>query len=649
MKSKSEHDFEDILGDEGGGVIETAEVPLDTRPFFYMGVAALAAAFVIGGRIFTLGAVDGASYEARAAANIEHDTATPAPRALILDRFGSTIAGNSPTYLVLLNAKEFVSRPELQSETVGAAQKILGIAPADFWQMLESQPPDQSGSPLLLSDSPTDAELIALKSLNLPTFGIESGFTRDYQDAEAMAPVVGYVGYPTAADLKSSPGLRTDDMVGKEGVEAFYDSRLRGTPGVSVERRDARGRVVDSPGASAPRMAPPLTLNIDAGLQSYFYDRMTQALAQLGRHVGVGIALDPRNGEILALVGAPSFDPNAMSGPGHNDEKLAALSSPYEPLFNRAIAGAYNPGSTIKPLVGVAALAENVIDPSRKIFSPGYLDIPNPYDPTKHTRALDWQYQGWVNLASAIAQSSDVYFYEVGGGTPPGGDETGQTFPGLGISRLEDWWRKFNLGSKTGIDLPGEGGGFLPSPSWKEQNDGRPWLLGDTYNVSIGQGDLLLTPIQLINYIATVASKGKMYVPEIVHQDSPRLLADLTSLAPEFGEVEKGMLEASQAPNGSAYMLHVLPYVVAAKTGSAQIENNTQENAFFVGYGPAGASSTPQIAVLVLIEHSKEGSPNAIPIAKDVFQWYWDHRLAPGKSPAAAGGAAYATSTPAAN
>jgi penicillin-binding protein 2 len=335
------------------------------------------------------------------------------------------------------------------------------------------------------------------------------------------------------------------------------------------------------------------------------------------------MAMNPQNGEVLALMSFPTFNNTVMSNSGNADEKRAILSSATQPLFNRVVAGRYSPGSTIKPLHSVAILKEGIIDPRTTIFSPGYLDIPNPYDPSKPSRYLDWRYQGDVDLANAIAQSSDVYFYETVGGF---GNRKG-----LGITRLREWWQKFLLDKKTGIDMPGEGSGFLPSPEWKEERDGRPWLLGDTYNVSIGQGDLITTPVQLLNYINAIANGGKIYQP-VLNKDASRatLLADLTGLGWEISEAQKGMRRAVISSLGTAHLLDGLPFAVNAKTGSAQVLNNTQENAFFVGYIPTtsnGIDNGSEISIMILVEHAKQGSSNTLPIARDVLQWYWENRI----------------------
>ncbi|MFZ2253128.1 MAG: penicillin-binding transpeptidase domain-containing protein, partial [Minisyncoccia bacterium] len=324
----------------------------------------------------------------------------------------------------------------------------------------------------------------------------------------------------------------------------------------------------------------------------------------------VGIAIDPRNGEVLALVSVPGFDANNVVG---------FLNQPNQPFFNRAIAGLYAPGSTIKPLVAAAALNENIIDTKKEIFSAGYIEIPNPYHPEQPSIFLDWKANGWVDFYSAIARSCNIYFYALGGGL--------EDVKGLGISKLRDYWQRFGLGSKTDIDLVGEKDGVLPAPSSN-------WRLGDTYNVSIGQGDLLVTPLQLVNYITAIANGGRIYEPRIARTE-PKIIRDLGYLKTDFFEVEKGMIDATQKPYGTAYLLNDLPLVVAAKTGTAQVNFNTKVNALFVGYGPvypvrnyiSNGAPDPRIAVLVLIENAREGSLNVVPIAKDVFRWYYENRL----------------------
>ncbi|MEK7195858.1 MAG: penicillin-binding transpeptidase domain-containing protein, partial [Patescibacteria group bacterium] len=238
-----------------------------------------------------------------------------------------------------------------------------------------------------------------------------------------------------------------------------------------------------------------------------------------------------------------------------------------------------------------------------------------PYFPDKPSRFLDWRAHGWVDLYSAIARSSDVYFYETIGGF--------EGLKGLGIDKLNDYWRKFGLDKITGIDLHSESYGFLPNSAEKEIRSGTPWRVGDTYNISIGQGDISLSPLQLMNGIAAIANDGPVYVPHLKQGNSKQLL-DLSDLAPQFTEVRKGMEDAVSKSYGTANALSTLPIKVAAKTGSSQVENNTKTNALFIGYSPA---QNPQIEILILVEDAKEGSLNAIPIAKDVMWWYYENRI----------------------
>jgi len=628
--------FEDALRDDWARDLEVAEMPLSDRPLRYLGVLLFAIGAAVAGRLIFLSTVRADFYTLRAEHNLDQYAQTPAPRGVITDRFGAPLAESEPVFSAFLDVRTFASRPDLEEPTVEAITRIFNIRAEDVWNLVAQSDFEASTDPLLLTVDISREQIIALRNLQLPTLIVSGNYRRTYVDGPIFSSVIGYTGLVTKNDLMNRPDLTGRSIVGKAGIEAAHEDQLKGQPGIQVTRRDARGAVIDTQTKSEPAIGQALTLTIDADFEREFHDALQNRLTFLGRTAGVGIALDPRNGEVLALVSFPTYDNNLFTVSGQDEEKRAVLSSPGKPLFNRAVSGLYNPGSTIKPLVGIAALAENVIDPKRIIFSPGYLDVPNPYDPENPTRYLDWRYQGDVNLAAAIAQSSNVYFYEVGGGD---GD-----IVGLGISRLREWWQKFMIGAATGIDLPSEAAGLLPSPAWKQQTTGRPWLLGDTYNVSIGQGDLLLTPIQLINYITAIANGGAIYRPHLEKGTPPATLADLTSLAPQIREVQKGMLEAVRAPLGTAHTLSDLPFSVAAKTGSAQVRNNQQENAFFVGYLPAvvslsgtkaGAPSNvdtgSQLAILILIENSKEGSLNAVPVAKEVLNWYYEHRIANSK------------------
>jgi penicillin-binding protein 2 len=615
--------FEDSLRDDWSRDLETVEISLERRAGWYIALAAVAVLAIIAGRVFYLSVIRGDYYTASAQANVNHIDRILAPRGLIVDRNGQTLAENQPIFSAVLDLRRFLREPEARPEVFAAAADILDLPRAELEARVTEASERDSGQPVVLAADITQQQVVALSARGLPALTVQNDFKRVYPDTRNFSSVLGYVGLPTAEELRQNPGLSTQDLVGKAGVEAFYDERLQGEPGAYLKFRDARGNVLREERTAEPQIGPTLELAIDAEFQKYFVERMQSGLNVLGRIGGVAMAINPQNGEVLALASFPTFDNGILSGSGRVEEKRAILNSVDKPLFNRAVSGRYSPGSTIKPLHGVAVLKEGVIDPHRTIFSPGYLDIPNPYDPSKPTRYLDWRYQGDVNLYSAIAQSSDVYFYQTVGGF--GGQR------GIGITRLREWWQRFLLDQKTGIDLPAEGVGFLPSPEWKENRDARPWLLGDTYNVAIGQGDLDITNIQLLNYITAIANGGTIYKPVVNRAASQNtVLADLTEFAPEIVEAQKGMRLTVTSALGTAHALDGLPFPVNAKTGSAQVLLNTQENAFFVGYiptTPSGVDNGSEIAILILVEHAKQGSSNTLPVARDVLQWYWENRL----------------------
>ncbi|MEK7546681.1 MAG: penicillin-binding protein 2 [Patescibacteria group bacterium] len=617
-RKKVELDLEETLGDNWAKEkdLELVEVPLQNGPMILAGFIVSFLAIVLIGRTAFIGLAQSERYSLRSESNQNLVNLLLAPRGLIYDRNGKLLADNRQVFSASLKTDEFLRAADLQKETLDAVGEILGIQPSEVWDRIESSDLERNRTYLVLSSDLSQEEMVKLKSLNLPTLEVENSFERKYTGGEIFSSVIGYTGLVSASDLKNNQALFPQDSIGRGGIELFYDGVLRGVNGEKTQKRDARGKLLGSEEESKPSMGQTVYLTIDADLQKYFYQRMEQGLLSLGRTKGVGLAINPRNGEILALLNFPVFDNNLLSSAGNNQGKQAILTSSDQQLFNRAVSGLYSPGSTIKPLVATAALKEGVITPSKEIFSPGYIDIPNPYKPDEPTRYLDWQYQGYVNLAYAIAKSSDVYFYEIGGGGPDSA--------GLGITRLRQWWQKFNLGSITGVDLPGEAKGFLPSPEWKEKKYSLPWLLGDTYNVSIGQGDLLLTPIQLLNYISAFANGGKIYQPTVNKNAEHKVISDLSYLNSEFREVRKGMRLVATSKLSMANMLGELPFAVEGKTGTAQVKNNQQQNAFFVGYA---TSENPQIAVLVLVENSREGSLNAVPIAKDVLNWYYWNRI----------------------
>ena len=622
--------LEESLGDDWGRDLTMVEVPLGNKPLWSLAAVLAGIGFIIIGRVVFLNASNGTYYAARAAANVAQAKATPAPRGIIYDREGDALVKNDAVFAAYLDPHQFLANTAAQAGTVQAIQTVFGMSSDTVWAMLNNSEAQDFAAPIVLSDNLTSAQLVNVQAdaSAFPAIVLKSDFARAYPNGPIYSSVIGYTGYVTQADLANGQKLTAQDFVGKAGIEKYYDSTLEGSSGVNVQFKNAHGQILTAQQRSNPVIGGSVDLTIDGGLQTYFYNRLYSGLASLGRQVGLGLAINPQNGQILSLVNLPGFDNNAFSNPASSSAEIQNyLTSPTRPLFNRAVSGYYNPGSTIKPLDAVAVLKNGIIDPNREIFSAGYIMVPNPYNSSTPTKYMDWRYQGNVNLASALAQSSDVYFYVVVGGSPVStpmlNDPSDYGIAGLGVDQLHSWWEKFGLGKTTGVDLPGEAEGFLPTPQWKQQKMGTPWLLGDTYNVAIGQGDLLVTPLQLLSYIGAIANGGTIYRPYLNMSSTPMANEDLTSLLPQIQNVQQGMREGVTSPLGTAHTMNDLPFSVCAKTGSAQVQNNQEENALFVGYAPC---DNPQIALLILIENSKQGSLNAVPIAKDVMNWYYNNR-----------------------
>ncbi len=616
---RNRFDIETTLSDVISGRASTGdnvrEVPIRRKVFVrFLTLSVLLAAAVLV-RVLYIGVVRSSFYSGRAIRNMSDVSVLPAPRGIILDRFGKPLVRNDPSFNVTLHPQYLPRGAEARALVISEIASVIRVSSSTLTDEIARRNWNTSDR-MVLKEGLNQDELVAFASSRMPGVTVEPGFERALLEPLAFSHLIGYTGLVGDADLATDPSLVIDDGVGRAGLEAFYDRDLRGKNGEEVTYRDAKGSVLDVRMTRTSESGASLKTFIDADLQVYMYRRLSQALTELGRDTAIGIALDPRNGEVLAMVGIPGYDPLHLTD---------YLEQKNQPLFNRAVSGRYNPGSTIKPLVATAALTEGVIKPETQIYSKGYIDVPNPYHPESPSRFVDWRPQGWVNVIDALARSSNVYFYEVGGGF--------ENQPGLGITKLKLWWEKFNFDKPTGIDLAGEVSGFLPDPAWKEERTGEPWRLGDTYHVSIGQGDLTVTPIRLISYISAIANGGKMYVPRIAAvtggaPTTPVLEGDLSSqIGPALAYVHAGMRAGVTKPYGTSHILGDLPVAVAAKTGSAQVENNAKTNAFFVGYAPV---DNPQIAILILIENSREGSSNTIPVARDVFLWYHEHRLKPG-------------------
>ena len=612
MKNNHHLEFEEFASDLlHSDEADYVELPIRSNIFLLVGISLGVILSVAAARVGWLAIVNGEGYSLRAEANVNTEKPIPANRGIITDKFGIVLAENTDTFSIYLRASELLKDRQQFTQVISQLSEETGVTTQQLEAVVAAADYERNTQVAVVRNVVPEVA-IAVRGRSLPGVMVENDFRRSYPKGSFFSSVIGYTGQNESGSI-----------VGKTGLESYYDDKLRGTDGVYMYRRDARGSTLDERLQSPAQSGLPITTTIDAELQEYFYHRMSEGLRVLGLTSGVGMAIDPRNGEVRALVNFPSYDNNLFVTPGVGKQRVALFNDKNLPLFNRAVSGAYNPGSTIKPLVAIAGLREGVIDSTTTIYSKGYIEIPNPYVPDRPAKFVEFNQKvlGWVDVRSALAKSSNVFFASVGGGF--------EKIKGLGIERLREYWQQFGLGQKTGIDLGPEIAGFLPSPAEKLERTRQSWRLGDSFNVSIGQGDLLVSPIQLLNYIALIANNGIAYKPHLVlkigeNAVRPEVSIDHSNWLAELSQAQRGMREGVVESYGTAHALSGLSIEVAAKTGSAQVQNNQKTNAFFVGYGPY---KNPELVILVLVEDAKEGSLNAIPIGKDVFDWYHNQRI----------------------
>ncbi len=414
---------------------------------------------------------------------------------------------------------------------------------------------------------------------------------RAYAPLSGIAHVVGYLSYPT----KDSAGFYYQTKyVGREGAEKMFDETLSGENGVRIVETDALGNIKSQSLTKPPVDGENVYLSIDAGVQNELYKAIQHSSEEYGFKGGAGVIMDIYTGEVIALTSFPEFSSQVMT----QGDDVAAIKSyqtdPYNPFLNRVISGLYTPGSVVKPYVALGALTEKLIDPSKKILSTGSISIQNPYDPTQKTTFVDWKAHGWVDMRDALALSSNVYFYTVGGGY---GDQKG-----LGISNIEKYVRMMGLGEKTGINLNGEVGGVIPNPEWKKKVFGNdPWRIGDTYHTAIGQYGFQLTPIEVVRSVAAIANNGTLLQPTILKKEPGEKNENARTVPirdEDFKVVREGMRQAVFTVTAGA--LNV-PYVgVAAKTGTAQLGVTKQfVNSWVSGFFPY---DNPRYAFVIVLE-----------------------------------------------
>ncbi len=547
-----------------------------------------------------------------------------APRGLILDRDGRPLVDHYPSTSIIL-VREHMKDVE---ESLPVIARGLELDPewlAEYLEKYRDSPPYQ---PLILKDEASIADIAFVEAhrTDMPELELIQMYRRRYPPDGLGAHLFGYVGEASKGEMESA-GLSLGAIIGKMGLERSYDPVLRGEDG---ERRvivDSRGKEVAKLDDKRPTAGHKIRLTLDSDLQ------FAAEQAMQGRQ-GAVVALDPRTGDILAFLSRPAYDPNVFAIRVQADQWRALTQDPAKPLLNRVTQAQLAPGSVFKIVIATAALEENLIDPSTfTVFCPGYA---NHYGRT--FRCWRPEGHGTVNLHSALVHSCDVFFYQVG--------------RRLGIERIARYSKMFGLGSPTGIEFPDEKAGLVPSPEWKQRTQKQPWYDGETISVAVGQGPVLVTPLQLAYTVGGIASGGSFARPRLVLEPAEAPAIKQVSLRPETVALVADALwgVVNEGGTGSAAQLEGID--VAGKTGTAQlvgydtlkrvgkVGRHLTENAWFVGLAPR---RNPEIVVVVLLEHGEHGAL-AAPVAREVIRAYYEKKLRGPQTPLSDAARAHATS-----
>jgi penicillin-binding protein 2 len=563
-------------------------------------------------------------YTTRADDNRMRLTPIAPVRGLIYDRNGALLAQNLPSFVLDITPE----RVKNLNDTIARLRAYVKITDQDVARFRERmrKGPRYRSVTLRSNLTPEEVARYQLNRFDFEGVEVNAGLVRDYPLGMSAAHVIGYVGGISEADYAKldEAAYQGLSQIGKSGVERSHEEQLRGVPGASIVEANAAGRPLrelDSrPGSSGQN----LYLSLDAKVQLV-------AEKALGDLEGAVVAIDPRNGEVLALVSKPGYDPKLFSEGIDAKSYRALLEDKTRPLYNRALLGTYPPGSTIKPFMATAALNFRTVTPDTAVYCGGAMTLPGS---SRKYRCHKRQGHGTVNLDSAIAKSCDIYFYQAA-----------QT---LGIDRIDEILGQFGFGSQTGIDVPNEKAGLLPSKDWKRRAYRQPWYPGETLSIGIGQGYLTVTPVQLAQATARIAMRGQSFRPHVVHAVSDPATGAIAGVPPEplppltgqnaalLERVIHSMQLVNMTAGGTAFKsFKDAPYTSAGKTGTAQVASLKQDekiaptlegtpkhlrdHALFIAFAPV---DEPRIAVAVIAEHAGHGGSVAAPVARQVMDQY---------------------------
>lgn len=629
-------DYEIDLRDEEEEEEESTP-PYARRLIIFKIVAVVAVALILR-QLWVLQVIEGSQYREYADENRLRVSTVKAARGVVYDRSGAILVRNVPSYTVAIVP---AALPEdREHEVFARLAGLLGSTQGEIASTFAQRAAGVSRFepvPIKADVSTEVAFVVEERHLELPGVKIVVDPVREYHEGELMSHIMGYIGRISAeqyeqrkADDKRRYGV--NDAIGQTGLELVYEEQLRGYPGEKIFEVDRSEREVSVISLADPRPGNNLVLSIDLDLQQAVTEILAKHLDKY--QSAVGIVMNPKNGQILALVDLPTYDNNLFAR-GISDRDLERLyETPGFPLLNKAIASAFPPGSTYKIITAAGALQSGIVAPSTKVNCQGGMFIPSPYGGGSWLPC--WGWHGQEDMIAALADSCDVYFYQLAGGEPR------DKWPGLGPARLADYSRAFGLGAPTGIDLPGEVAGLVPDEQWKETVFGEPWWRGDTYIMGIGQGFLQVTPLQMLLATTAVANGGTLYRPQIVMEIRdqegnlvrgfrPDVIREVPVDAEHLEVVRAGLvagMEIGTSPYGADYTgtswdSNVKGIKMAGKTGTAEsIINEKGEydnHGWFAGFAPY---DDPEIAVLVFVEHGK-GPQDAAKRVADIMRYYF--------------------------
>ncbi len=572
----------------------------------------------LAGRMYVLQVEQSDRYAMLAEDNRINLRLLPPTRGRILDRFGAPVAANRQNYRVLLVSEQ---APDLDS-VLDRLSDIVPLLEADRARIHREVKRKRNFVPVTVAENLSWDQVgaVEVNAPDLPGVSIDVGQTRTYPYGSTLAHVLGYVGAVSEKDLTGDPVLELPGFrIGKNGIERLHDERLRGEAGTSHVEVNAYGRVIRELNREEGTSGQDVVLTLDAGLQNYVHQRL------MGERSASAVVLDAQSGDVVAMASVPAYDPSVFTRGISSAEWHRLTSDPLGPLSNKAVSGLYAPGSTFKMMVTLAAL-EQGLAPDFRVWCPGHYTLGNH-------RFHCWKRwgHGWMDMHDSLVQSCDVYFYDVA--------------RKLGIERIAAMAERFGLGSETGIDLPGERGGVIPTKGWKLANIGEPWQGGETLVAAIGQGYVLTTPLQLAVMTARLINGGRGVTPRLTRgfklagagdEPVPAEAPDLGFAGRELDIVRRAMDDVVNGRRGTARGSKIAQegWEMGGKTGTSQVRRITKaeraagviknedlpwrrrDHGLFVGYAPIAA---PRYVVSVVVEHGGGGSSAAAPIAKDIL------------------------------